>query len=118
MLPALTIGLAMRRAIRAGSRTLLIAVFCLIAHVGAAGASSVFVARRGWHIDIGLKVEDLGSPLASTAAQLPEARYAFFGFADKHYLLASKHNAPVLLSALWPGAGIILLTGLTNTPQE
>ena len=84
----------------------------------ASQASTLFVARRGWHIDIGLGVEDLSPPLSSMAAYLPEARYAFFGFADKHYLLAPKRNAPVLLSALWPGAGILLATGLANSPQQ
>jgi hypothetical protein len=78
----------------------------------------LFVARRGWHIDIGLSVEDLTPPLTSLAAYLPEARYLFYGFADKHYLLAPQRNAPVLLSALWPGAGIILATGLSNSPQQ
>jgi hypothetical protein len=33
-------------------------------------------------------------------------------------LLAANHNAPVLLSALWPGASILLTTGLTNSPAE
>jgi Protein of unknown function (DUF2459) len=42
----------------------------------------------------------------------------FFGFADKHYLLAANHNAPVLLSALWPGASILLTTGLANSPAD
>jgi Protein of unknown function (DUF2459) len=80
--------------------------------------STVFVARRGWHVDIGLAVEELTPALKSVAAQLPATRYAFFGFADKHYLLAAKRNAPVLLGALLPGAGIILLTGLANSPQQ
>jgi hypothetical protein len=78
----------------------------------------VYVARRGWHIDIGMAAADLLPPLNQVAADLPGARYVFFGFADKHYLLAAKPNAPVLLSALWPGAGIVLTTGLPNSPAE
>ena len=91
-------------------------LFC--ADISAAGEPTVLVARRGWHIDVGLAVENLSPPLASLAAHLPDAKYTFFGFADKHYLLAPKRNAPVLLSALWPGAGIILATGLPNSPRE
>jgi hypothetical protein len=83
-----------------------------------AGASTVYVARRGWHIDIGVAVADLAPPLNQVVPDLPGARYVFFGFADKHYLLAAKRNAPVLLSALWPGAGIVLATGLPNSPAE
>jgi uncharacterized protein (TIGR02117 family) len=81
------------------------------------GATIVYVARRGWHIDIGLAAADLPSPLDSIAKDLPEARYVFFGFGDKHYLLAKNHSPPVLLSALWPGAGIMLITGLANSPE-
>jgi len=83
-----------------------------------AASSTVYVARRGWHVDIGVAVADLAPPLNQVVPDLPGARYVFFGFADKHYLLAANHNAPVLLSALWPGAGIILATGLPNSPPE
>jgi uncharacterized protein (TIGR02117 family) len=77
----------------------------------------VYIARRGWHIDIGLATADLPPPLKAVATDLPEARYIFFGFGDRHYLLAKNHDAPVLLSALWPGAAIILVTGLTESPE-
>jgi Protein of unknown function (DUF2459) len=83
-----------------------------------AEASTIYVARRGWHIDIGMAAADLSPPLAQAAADLPDARFVFFGFADKHYLLAKNHHAPVLLSALFPGASILLTTGLTNSPAE
>jgi hypothetical protein len=82
------------------------------------GSSTVYVARRGWHIDIGIAVTALAPPLNQAGHDLPEARYVFFGFADKHYLLARNHHAPVLLSALFPGAGIILTTGIANFPAE
>ena len=81
-------------------------------------SSILYVARRGWHIDIGVAAADLSPPLAQAAADLPGARFVFFGFADKHYLLAKNHDGPVLLSALFPGAGILLTTGLTNSPAE
>jgi hypothetical protein len=84
----------------------------------AADSSTIYVARRGWHIDIGMAAADLSPPLNQAAAYLPDAKYVFFGFADKHYLLAANHNAPVLLSALWPGAGILLTTGLSNSPAQ
>ena len=80
--------------------------------------STIYIARRGWHIDIGMAVTDLAPPLNQVVPDLPGTRYVFFGFADKHYLLAAKHNAPVLFSALWPGAGIVLATGLPNSPAE
>lgn len=81
-------------------------------------SATIYVARRGWHIDIGFDTADLKPPLDSLAARFPGARYLFFGFGDEHYLLAKDHNAPVLLGALWPGRGMLLLTGLTSTPRE
>jgi hypothetical protein len=99
-------------------RAVFTATLFLVAGASAAQETTLYIARRGWHIDMGLKVEDLSPPLTSLASHLPDARYAFFGFADRHYLLARKRNAPVLLSALWPGAGIILATGLENSPQQ
>jgi Protein of unknown function (DUF2459) len=91
--------------------------FCSAANAGS-HSSTIYVARRGWHIDIGVAAADLSPPLAQAAAALPGARFVFFGFADKHYLLAKNHSGPVLLSALFPGASILLTTGLTNSPAE
>jgi Protein of unknown function (DUF2459) len=81
-------------------------------------ASTIYVARRGWHIDVGMDVADLAASLEATAAHLPGARYIFFGFGDRHYLAAKKHNAPVLLSSMWPGGGIVLVTALSASPGE
>jgi len=81
-------------------------------------SSLVYVARRGWHIDIGLASANLNPPLDSIAADLPDARYVFFGFGDQHYLLAKNHNAPAMLGALWPGGGLMLVTGLAGSPDK
>jgi hypothetical protein len=78
----------------------------------------IYVARRGWHIDIGFAQADLQPPLDSLAAEFPGVRYLFFGFGDQQYLAAKNHNAPVLLAALWPGRGMVLITGLSTPPQE
>jgi Protein of unknown function (DUF2459) len=77
-------------------------------------SSTIYVVRRGWHIDIGLSAQELGPRLDAIGRDLPDARTLFFGFADRHYLLAKHRNAPVLLGALWPGAGIILVTGIAG----
>jgi uncharacterized protein (TIGR02117 family) len=96
--------------------TFFMALFCASGSRSAT-ASVVYVARRGWHIDVGMATADLLPPLKSVAADLPAAHYLFFGFGDKHYLMAKNHAAPVLLSALWPGAGIILTTGIEGKPD-
>jgi hypothetical protein len=77
----------------------------------------IYVARRGWHIDIGFSADDLQAPLKSLARKFPDVRYLFFGFGDRRYLLAKNHSAPVLLAALWPGRAMVLATGLSSPPE-
>jgi hypothetical protein len=78
----------------------------------------IYVARRGWHMDIGFAAVDLQPPLKLVAAQFGDVRYVFFGFGDAHYLKSKNHSTPTMLAALWPGPGLILATGLSSTPQE
>jgi hypothetical protein len=56
---------------------------CSAANAGS-DSSTIYVARRGWHIDIGMAAADLSPPLNQAAAALPGSKYVFFGFADKH----------------------------------
>jgi len=84
----------------------------------AGASSSVYIARRGWHIDIGLAASDLTPPLDAVADNFVGVRYIFLGFADKHYLSAKNHSAPTLLAALWPGGAVILVTALSGSPDE
>jgi hypothetical protein len=78
----------------------------------------IYVARRGWHIDIGFDASELGLPLAAVAADFSSARYVFFGFGDRRYLLSRNKNVPSLLAALWPGSGIVLATVIVVPPEE
>jgi hypothetical protein len=77
---------------------------------------TIYVARRKWHVDIGFAVKDLEPPLRSLAADFPDAQFLFFGFGDRHYLLANNRHFPSMLAAVWPGPGILLATGLKATP--
>lgn len=79
--------------------------------------TTIFVARRGWHIDIGFRTLDVQAPLASLSAQPVRSQYVFFGFGDRHYLVANNKNFPGLLAALWPGAGVVLVTMLAAAPD-
>lgn len=82
-----------------------------------AGAQ-LFIVKRGWHIDVGVAVQELAPPLRVVRAELPQARYLLFGFGDRRYLTARSDRFDALLAALRPGAALILLTGLTDTPQD
>ena len=77
----------------------------------------VYVVRRAWHIDIGFAAADLQAPLRSVLTQFPAARYLEFGFGDRQYLMSRRKKTATLLSALWPGPGLVLGTGLTATPE-
>ena len=101
----------------AGLALLLGIAHCAWAEDGA--APSVYVARRGWHIDVGYAARDLREPLRSIAKNFPDAKYVFFGFGDMHYLADVKNqHGPAMLGALWPGRGIILVTTLKSAPED
>lgn len=80
-------------------------------------SETILVVRRGWHVDVGFPAEQISAPLDAVAQKFPGARYVFFGFGDRHYLL-SQHHGLATLGALWPGAAVILVTALKATPGE
>lgn len=88
------------------------------APIRAVGSEQLFIVKRGWHIDVGIAVPDLRAPLRVVQAQLPQARYLLFGFGDRRYLTARSKRLDALLAALRPGAALVLLTGLSDTPQD
>jgi uncharacterized protein (TIGR02117 family) len=85
---------------------------------GASSRSSitVYVARRKWHIDVGFAATDLDPSLLPMKAEFRTAKYLFFGFGDRRYLLTKNKNAPVLLGALWPGPALVLVTAIDGPP--
>lgn len=80
-------------------------------------ASVIYVVKRAWHVDIGFAAADLQPPLAGLRSDLPHARFMLFGFGDRHYLLDQDRGPFGMLAALWPGRGLMLVTGLDNTAQ-
>ncbi len=77
---------------------------------------TVYVARRKWHVDVGFAAADLDPALLPLKGQFRTAKYLFFGFGDRRYLLTRSKSAPLLLGALWPGPALILVTAIENTP--
>jgi hypothetical protein len=80
--------------------------------------ASLYVVRRGWHIDVGFSAEQLAAPLSALRAQFPGVRFVLFGFGDRHYLEARDRGLPDLAGALRPGDGLILVTALNIAPAE
>ncbi len=79
-------------------------------------AAPIYVIRRGWHIDVAVDAADLIPPLAAISPDFPSVRYLVFGFGDRRYLMAGDHGLFAKIAALWPGAALVLVTGLTATP--
>jgi Protein of unknown function (DUF2459) len=78
----------------------------------------MYLARRSWHIDVGFAVRDLDPSLAFIAHRFPQAKYVFFGFGDRHYLLSKGKGPATLAGALLPGPGLILVTTIENSPVQ
>jgi uncharacterized protein (TIGR02117 family) len=79
----------------------------------------IYVVKRGWHTDIGWAAADLHAPLGDLRQRLPTARYVFFGFGDRHYLLNHGGGSMGgLAGAVWPGAGLLLMTGVAGKPEQ
>lgn len=84
----------------------------------ASQADTIYIVRRGWHIDVGFAVPELVAPLGAVNGEFPGARYLLFGFGDRRYLMAKHSHVPAMLGAVWPGQALILVTGLAATPEE
>jgi hypothetical protein len=93
------------------------AAFESVASAGS-GQTLLYLARRSWHIDVGFAVDDLDPSLAFIAERFPRARYLFFGFGDRHYLLTKAKGTSTLAGALFPGPGLILVTAIENSPSQ
>jgi uncharacterized protein (TIGR02117 family) len=78
----------------------------------------IYVIKRSWHTDIGFDSSDLHLPLASLRPMLPGASYLLFGFGDRHYFMHQGESIGTTIGAAWPGAGLVLMTGLTETPEQ
>jgi len=93
------------------------AAFAQTATGSEADTDTLFVARRGWHIDVGFRVGELAQPMSLLGGEFPGASYVFFGFGDRRYLMARNRATPLMLLALIPGRGLILGTGLRAAPD-
>jgi hypothetical protein len=79
---------------------------------------TLYVARRKWHIDVGFAVPALDESLAGIARRFPGASYVFFGFGDRHYLVAKDKGVSNMLGALWPGPALVLTTAIKDAPAR
>ncbi len=79
---------------------------------------TVAVIERGWHTDIALPAAALTGPVASLRRDFAGASFMVFGFGDRAYLMSHKTGLGEMLAALFPGPGVMLVTGLKTAPQR
>ena len=84
----------------------------------ASQSADLYVLRRGKHTDLALPVAQVHGPLAALEQEFPGANYLVFGFGDRQYMLASHKNFFHALLAPFPGAGIMLVSGIGGTPEQ
>lgn len=77
----------------------------------------ILIVKRSWHIDVGFTAREMGPALAPLKEALPRARYILVGFGDRHYLLSKGNRLTELIGAVFPGRGVLLVTGLEATPE-
>ena len=79
--------------------------------------SEIVVVRSGWHVDVGFHASELHAPLDAVSRLQPGESYVLFGFGDRRYLLTQDQSSCSGLLALWPGPGLILVSGLAAPPE-
>jgi hypothetical protein len=80
--------------------------------------ATVYVVQRGWHTDIGLAAGAGLGPLRAFEREFPGARFFVFGFGEREYLEARATTPWLLLRALFPSEGLVLVTALSASPVE
>jgi hypothetical protein len=96
---------------------LVLCVFGARSALASAEYSTLYVVRRGWHIDVGFDTADLSDPMSAISTGFPGVQHLLFGFGDARYLRSQRHGAGTLLAALWPGDALILTTALVVSPE-
>jgi len=82
------------------------------------GDPIIYVIGRDWHTDVAVPASELTGPLGGLERVFPGAQYFSFGFGERRYVLAQEKTFADMLLALWPGPGLMMVTGLRAPPSE
>jgi hypothetical protein len=89
-----------------------------VAMPAATDDQTITIIERGWHTDIGLRADRITGPLATLVQASPGARFLVFGFGDRAYYMSREEDLEQTLAALFPGPGVVLITGLRAPPAD
>ena len=89
-----------------------------VAAATAPPSADLYVLRRGKHTDLVLPVAQIRGPLAALEQEFPGAGFLVIGFGDRQYMLAGHKNFLHVFLAPFPGAGIMLVSGIGPAPAQ
>jgi uncharacterized protein (TIGR02117 family) len=80
-------------------------------------AATIAVVERGWHTDVCISHQDADSLGAVLAPEFGPFRYLCFGFGERQYVVARKHDPLTEIAALFPSPAALLMTVLSAPPE-
>ena len=86
--------------------------FCpqiLVSHV-------IYVVGHGWHVEIGIPVEELDENMSFYREIFPGARVIMFSYGKKTFLIAPPETVSEYLLGPLPGSALIQVVGLSVVP--
>ena len=78
----------------------------------------VYVVEAGWHVEIGIPVEELGDGLAVYRTIFPGARVLMVGYGKQTFFTAPPDAISEYFLGPFPGVAVIHVVGLNVTPVE
>jgi hypothetical protein len=77
----------------------------------------VYVVKHGWHTDIAIPSHELRGNMTIFQQIFPGVQILVFGFGKRTFVTAPVHTIGDLIVGPFPGAGMLLVTGLSTTPD-
>ncbi len=76
----------------------------------------VYVVGQGWHVEIGIPVEELDENMSYYREIFPGARVIMFSYGKKTFFIAPPETVSEYLLGPFPGSALIQVVGLSVTP--
>lgn len=77
----------------------------------------VYLVKHGWHTDIAIPSHELRGNMTIFRRIFPGVKILVFGFGKRSFVTAPVHTIGDLVVGPFPGAGLLLVTGLSATPN-
>jgi hypothetical protein len=78
----------------------------------------VYIVGQGWHVEIGIPVEELDENMSFYRDIFPDARVIMFSYGKKTFFIAPPETVSEYLLGPFPGAAAIQVVGLSVIPTE